>query len=327
MATTTMAVSPQRCWLALALMLSVFATGQAISVRHPLIVAPPPPPSRRSATGQWLDLSGRPTSQSSTGWDGHAARAIDGNRNTNYGAGSCTHTNHNNSPWWHVRLAGETTVYAVQVTNRGDCCGERLNGLRVTVDGQLCASGVTFSQGETKEITCTAPVTGTDVRLEIPGYSGYLTLCEVAVRGAPRHVWFAKVNTESTKSSAAAGAAPFSYPITSSAIDGLDPQSDAVSMRAFGAGQLTGKTWTEVAGWIEPIAPPTHAGSTDPAVVATFWADFEQVVDMQAVRRNPAAMARDYVAGLPTMFEDFTVAQAADAVEKDCKDHGHSSSS
>ena len=48
---------------------------------------------------------------------------------------------------------------------------------------------------------------------------------------------------------------------------------------------------------------------------------------MQAVRRNKAAMARDYVAGLPTMFEDFTVAQAADAVEKDCKDHGNSSSS
>ena len=135
---------------------------------------------------QWLDLSSRVTSQSSTGWNGHAARAIDGNPDTNYGAGSCTHTNHDNSPWWQIRLAGETTVYAVKVTNRGDCCGGRLNGLEVTVNGQLCASGVSFSQGETKEITCTAPVTGTDVRLEIPGRREYLTLCEVEVRGAQR---------------------------------------------------------------------------------------------------------------------------------------------
>ena len=145
---------------------------------------------------------------------------------------------------------------------------------------------------------------------------------------------FAKVNAESTKAkkgvtkaNKAAGAVPFYYPITSSAIDGLVPESDAVSMRAFGAGQLAGKTWTEVAGWIAPIAPPTHAGSTDPAVAAAFWADFRQVVEMQAVRRNPAAMARDYVAGLPTMFQGHTVARAAAEVEKDCKDDGHSSSS
>ena len=130
-------------------------------------------------------MSGRETSQSSTAHGGHATLAIDGNLDTNYNAGSCTHTKGENSPWWHVRLAGETTVYAVEVTNRGDCCGERLNGLQVTVDGQLCASGVTFSQGETKEIMCTAPVTGTVVRLEIPGRSKVLTLCEVGVRGAP----------------------------------------------------------------------------------------------------------------------------------------------
>ena len=167
MATTTMAVSPQRCWLAVAVMLSVFVTGQAT----------------------WLDLSGLSASQSST-YTGHvggdAARAIDGNLDTDYAAGSCTHTNQDNSPWWQVRLAGETTVTAVKVTNRGDThwtTVQRLDGLQVTVNGQLCASGVTFSRGETKEITCIAPVTGTDVRLEIPGRNEVLTLCEVGVRG------------------------------------------------------------------------------------------------------------------------------------------------
>lgn len=132
----------------------------------------------------WLDLSGRPTAQSSTGWGGEAARAIDGNANSNWSGNSCAHTGWDHAPWWHVDLGATTVVTAVKVTDRGDCCGGRLNGLQVTVDGQLCASGVTFNQGETKEITCTAPVTGANVRLEIPGRHEYLTLCEVGVRAA-----------------------------------------------------------------------------------------------------------------------------------------------
>jgi hypothetical protein len=140
--------------------------------------------SKPYQNAEWLDLSGRATAQSSTGWGGEAARAIDGNVNSDYRGNSCTHTEHNYAPWWQVDLGAATIVTAVKVTNRGDCCGGRLNGLQVTVDGQLCASGVTFNQGETKEITCTAPVTGTNVRLEIPGRHEYLTLCEVGVKAA-----------------------------------------------------------------------------------------------------------------------------------------------
>ena len=50
---------------------------------------------------------------------------------------------------------------------------------------------------------------------------------------------------------------------------------------------------------------------------------------MQAVRRNPSAMAADYVDGLPRMFAHHSVAEAAAEVESDCKLKylGHSSSS
>ena len=48
---------------------------------------------------------GRPTAQSDVGWSGHASRAVDGNTNTAYGGGSCTHTKHVNKAWWRVELA------------------------------------------------------------------------------------------------------------------------------------------------------------------------------------------------------------------------------
>ena len=91
-----------------------------------------------------LDLAGLPVAQSSTGWGGVASRATDGNPNTDYHAGSCTHTVGEgvfNSPWWRVTLAAPRTLAVVSVTNRGDCCGERLDGFSVLVDdvtGALC---------------------------------------------------------------------------------------------------------------------------------------------------------------------------------------------
>eukprot|EP01052_Picozoa_sp_SAG31_P050844 SAG31_NODE_11797_length_997_cov_1.448775_1_plen_113_part_10 len=47
--------------------------------------------------------TGQPASQSSEGWDGSPGRAVDGNVNGAYGAGSCTHTNASPS-WWQVDL-------------------------------------------------------------------------------------------------------------------------------------------------------------------------------------------------------------------------------
>ena len=84
-------------------------------------------------------------------------------------------------------------------------------------------------------------------------------------------VMFAKVNTsytQSTNSSNGGSAATFTYPITSTVINGLAPDSNAISMRAFGTGQLAGSAWSEAQGWIEPIPQPTHAGSTGADAVA-----------------------------------------------------------
>ena len=127
---------------------------------------------------------------------------------------------------------------------------------------------------------------------------------------------FAKVNTQSTTSSDGGSAAPFTFPITSATINGLAPESNAVSMRSFGSGQVADTAWSEVQAWIAPITPPTHAGSTGPDGDA-FWDEFEQVVEMQVARRNPTALASAHLVALPSMFADHTVAAAAAEVEKD----------
>ena len=99
-----------------------------------------------------------------------------------YRSGSCTHTGPEDSPWWRVTLAAPRTIVAVSVTNRGDCCGERLDGFSVLVDGVTCAAGVRIMSGGTKLVPCVA--TGREIQIMLPGRPGesrVLTLCEVGV--------------------------------------------------------------------------------------------------------------------------------------------------
>jgi hypothetical protein len=76
-------------------------------------------------------LSGR-VRQSSTAWDGDARRAVDGNQDGNYWAGSVTHTDINVRPEWHI-YTYRTRYKSVTIYNRTDCCGERLAGASVWV--------------------------------------------------------------------------------------------------------------------------------------------------------------------------------------------------
>jgi hypothetical protein len=70
--------------------------------------------------------------QTSTVWGGEARRAVDGNPDGNYGAGSVTHTDINVRPEWHIET--QRTLYkSVTIYNRTDCCGERLAGASVWV--------------------------------------------------------------------------------------------------------------------------------------------------------------------------------------------------
>ncbi|XP_012689666.1 fucolectin-like [Clupea harengus] len=120
---------------------------------------------------------------------GHPSNAIDGNRNDNAYHGSCTHTAHHPNPWWRVDLLKKFRVDSVIITNRGDCCSERLNGAVLRIGNSLqnqgnsnpvCAVISSIPAGESKAFKCHG-MEGRWVNVLIPGRSEYLTLCEVEV--------------------------------------------------------------------------------------------------------------------------------------------------
>jgi hypothetical protein len=80
-----------------------------------------------SVVTRWLNLTDVGTaSQSSVRHDAVAARAIDGSEDGYFATGSCTHTETQKDPWWHVELGGPYAVRGVKVSNRADCCGHWL---------------------------------------------------------------------------------------------------------------------------------------------------------------------------------------------------------
>jgi azurin len=86
--------------------------------------------------GQNIATSGKAT-QSSTSNGGDASKAIDGNTNGLFGAGSQTHTNENDrNPWWELDLGGDRSVESIAVWNRTESNGiyaKRLDNFTLTV--------------------------------------------------------------------------------------------------------------------------------------------------------------------------------------------------
>ena len=77
-------------------------------------------------------------SQSSTYSTATANKAVDGNKNSIYSGGSCTHTANTNQPiWWEVDFGKIYNITGVEITNRGDCCGNRLKNFEITVAESL----------------------------------------------------------------------------------------------------------------------------------------------------------------------------------------------
>lgn len=72
---------------------------------------------------------GKPATQSSTAYNGVAARAVDGRTDGSFGAGSVTHTAEDGTaePWWQVDLGTSVAVDEIAVWNRTDCCASRLS--------------------------------------------------------------------------------------------------------------------------------------------------------------------------------------------------------
>lgn len=141
---------------------------------------------QRALEGKWMPLTGLDVLQSSVLHSGIATRAIDGQVNSVWTGGSCTHTTYEWKPWWRVQLPMTYHIAAVQVTNRGDCCGEQCNicsPMNVLVDLSECQANVQFTHGETKEIPC--PMVGDSIKIQLYD-EDYLMLCEVKARGTPQ---------------------------------------------------------------------------------------------------------------------------------------------
>nr|Q9I926.1 RecName: Full=Fucolectin-6; Flags: Precursor [Anguilla japonica]BAB03528.1 fucolectin-6 [Anguilla japonica] len=121
-------------------------------------------------------------------WDAfsHASNAIDGNQDSYFYHGSCTHTSGGANPWWRVDLLQEYKITSVTITNRGDCCGERITGARIIIgknnglNNPECSTVGIMTAGETKTFRCSHPMIGRYVTVYLPK-TEYLHLCEVEV--------------------------------------------------------------------------------------------------------------------------------------------------
>ncbi|XP_044213979.1 uncharacterized protein LOC122986724 [Thunnus albacares] len=123
---------------------------------------------------------------------GAAYNAIDGNRESRFSAGSCSITAKQNNPWWRLDLLESYMITSVIITNRGDCCEDRINGAEIRIGKNLHYNGATdtvvavissIAAGRSHIITLEKHVEGRYVTVFLPGSGKILTLCEVEVYG------------------------------------------------------------------------------------------------------------------------------------------------
>mgnify|MGYP000932539476 CR=1 FL=1 len=90
---------------------------------------------------------GKIVKQSSTVYGGVAIRAIDGNTNGTWNAGSVTHTGKYQNSWWEIDLGKKYEISSVEVWNRTDpCCADRLSNYYILIsDNPFNSSDLTNS--------------------------------------------------------------------------------------------------------------------------------------------------------------------------------------
>ncbi|XP_065051329.1 uncharacterized protein LOC135681005 [Rhopilema esculentum] len=128
---------------------------------------------------------------------GGAQMAVDGNFSSIFRNGTCTHTKRQHNPWWMVDLSDRHVVRKISLTNRGDCCSNRLQMVEIRVGDNPCSSTSNamcryivgeIGKGVTFEFECKPQRRGRFVFISLRG-STSLTLCEVQVfaqKGASR---------------------------------------------------------------------------------------------------------------------------------------------
>ena len=67
----------------------------------------------------FLDLAlNQSAEQVSEAWGGKPSRVVDGDKRTNWGSGTCAHTDWANDTWWRVDLGAPVPVAEVVIVNR-----------------------------------------------------------------------------------------------------------------------------------------------------------------------------------------------------------------
>uniref|UniRef100_A0A087Y3U5 Si:ch211-215k15.4 n=1 Tax=Poecilia formosa TaxID=48698 RepID=A0A087Y3U5_POEFO len=106
--------------------------------------------------------------------------------------GADNHTAEMSNPWWRVDLLDSYVITQIIVTNRGDCCEERINGAEIRIGNSNQSNGVenplaatisSMPRGASQTINITGGMEGRYVTVVIPGSKKILTLCEVEVYG------------------------------------------------------------------------------------------------------------------------------------------------
>ncbi|XP_041361963.1 fucolectin-1-like [Gigantopelta aegis] len=132
-------------------------------------------------------------SQSSTAGHYGAALAVDGDYNSSFSGGSCTHTaSADIHPWWVVDLRQTAVVKEVVIYNRQDCCAERLHDFYIEIlqsgghpTPSLCHHQIP-ALGKSAAFLCNPPLKGRYVKIRkdnVRDSKDILTLCEVEVNG------------------------------------------------------------------------------------------------------------------------------------------------
>ncbi|KAH9494724.1 hypothetical protein Btru_017728 [Bulinus truncatus] len=129
------------------------------------------------------------TQQTSTGYD--AARAVDGNPNGQYVAGTCTHTSDTDTnPSWTLTFDSAKVVNRYVLYNRADCCSERLKNFKL--ETMFLNNTVMWTYQDTRETLLVYTVTEiqktpvSKIRITATNKvfnKVILTLCEVMVFG------------------------------------------------------------------------------------------------------------------------------------------------
>jgi hypothetical protein len=119
---------------------------------------------------------------------GEPSRAIDGDTEGVFGAGSCTHTSAHAPPtWWQLDLGHILTIDRVSIYHRTDCCQDRLMDAAVIVSGtpnfyhgQRCDSLSDFTK--IPEVAECGQSYGQYITIKTSA-SPFITICEVEVWG------------------------------------------------------------------------------------------------------------------------------------------------